>query len=287
MVVDIPLVANICTIASFVLMIVIYLWPNASDLWKRIRPRIAYVLRAIFLISLGLSLGFIMSGRLIRNTNLGQTQPQQIILSSNARVFSFDDRTANGWKPLQWDTGWNLFTKTSDLDVVESNFSLGNHSGPFLKYSLHLTADGNGSYRGRSGIYLPTDDAKIIGIMADVYYLSDPGYGDKTVMSGFVVDDQVTFNEDFAKKLEPNKWNTLIWSLYAPVFWGDTTISEEWEGFQGLFGNAKENMWPGRRLDETAISRIGIQFFVLAQSNPEEFNGTVYIDNIVVIYRSP
>jgi hypothetical protein len=87
------------------------------------------------------------------------------------------------------------------------------------------------------------------------------------------------------QKLIPNRWNTIVWSLYGPVWWSAEDKGKKWEEFKELFGDIGAAMWPGLRLDHNKIDSIGVQFYVYTEDGPKEFKGTAYIDNIVLIYR--
>jgi hypothetical protein len=219
---------------------------------------------------------------------LPATGQNEVILSKHAEVFSFDDENTGGWKPLEWDTGWIVYEKSGDIEVVGKDFVLDGHSGPFLKYPLDLESEGLYAFLKRNAIYQPVDD-KVIGILANVYYESREEYSFEAIHAGFVVSRRVgekeVRNEDYAKQLIPDRWNTIVWSLYGPVWWAGEDKSEKWGEFKGLFGDEGGNMWPGALLDQTEIDKIGIQFFLYTDDGPKRFKGTAYIDNIALIYR--
>lgn len=218
--------------------------------------------------------------------NLPSSTNNRVVYSPNASISHFDNATndndTEGWQPFS-DEG--IYIKTSDLNVVHKKLD-GIESG-MLQYSLNLQFDRTGTLNQRNAVYYPMDKGKVIGIIANVYYESDFGSSDKMVYGGFFANGTFGFTEDYLKKLEPNKWNTLVWSLFGPVYWdmSDTEVTEKWQAFKDLIWEPGNYLHPGNRLDEVALDRIGIQFFVGAKDNPEKFNGTVYIDNIILIYR--
>jgi hypothetical protein len=217
-----------------------------------------------------------------------ETPFNKLILSKHAEFFDFDDGKTSGWRPFAWDTGWVVYEKSGDIEVVGKAFVLDDHPGPFLKYPLDLESEEHYAYLKRNAIYKPVD-GKVIGIIANVCYESEDAYSLEEIYAGFVIPYRVgekeLSNEDYVKKLIPNRWNTIVWSLYSPVWWGREEMSEKWSEFIELFGDEGANMWPGRRLDHVKIDKIGIQFFVHTEGGPRQFKGTAYIDNIALIYQ--
>ncbi len=210
--------------------------------------------------------------------------PENLILSNNTEIFNFNDETLNGWKPLEWDTGWVIYETSGNLEIVKK--SLDHHKGTFLKYPLHLKSKGLYEYLIRNAIYKPIDET-VIGILANIYYESEQTSSFEKIYAGFVVPYMPGRNEGYLKPLIPNKWNTLVWSLYGPIWWDGDNKKEKWKEFKELLGDENYALHPGRRLDDTKIESIGIQFYVTAKEEnvPTEFRGTAYIDNIILIYR--
>ena len=210
------------------------------------------------------------------------------ILSKYAEIFDFDDGNTSGWKPFEWDSGWVVFEKSGDIGIVEKDFILEGHSGPFLTYPLDLESEERYAYVNRNAIYRPVDE-EVIGILANIFYESDEGYEHEKIEAGFVVPYEVggktLHTEDYMKILVPNSWNTIVWSLYGPVWWYGAEEDKKWGELKELFGDEGVSMWPGRRLDHNKIDSIGIQFLVYTEGGPKQFKGTVYIDNIALIYR--
>lgn len=214
--------------------------------------------------------------------------PEGFILSKYAEIFDFDDGDTSGWKPFEWDAGWVVYEKSGDIGIVEKDFVLEGHSGPFLEYPLDLESEERHAYLNRNAIYKPLDE-EVIGILANIFYESDEGYEHEEIMAGFVVPYEVggkaLRREDYMKKLVPNSWNTIVWSLYGPVWWDDEEKDKKWGELKQLFGEEGASMQPGLRLDHNKIDSIGIQFLVYTEGGPKQFKGTAYIDNIALIYR--
>ncbi len=172
--------------------------------------------------------------------------------------------------------------------MVDKEFVLDGHNGPFLKYPLDLEAEEQYASLKRNAIYYPANE-KVTGIVANIFYESEDAYSHEEIYAGFVVpyrvDGKELRNEDFMQKLIPNRWNTIIWSLYGPVWWGSEDKDEEWNELKELFGDEAANLYVGRRLDHIEIEKIGIQFLVTTESGPKQFKGKAYIDNITLIYR--
>lgn len=214
-----------------------------------------------------------------------------VFLSEFVEIADFDEGNSEGWRPFAWDSGWVDYVDSGNVEVVESDFVLDGHSGPFLKYPLELKAEDIYASTIRNAIYKPTDK-KIIGIIANVFYESDPHYSLEEIRAGFVVpfrvgDGELLRNEDYLKKLTPNKWNTIIWSLYGPVWWDSKDKDQAWNSLKDLFGDGAYNLQVGRHLYDVKIEKIGIQFIVNSEGGPKEFKGTAYIDNIVLVYEHP
>ncbi|MCB0210101.1 MAG: hypothetical protein KDJ52_12265 [Anaerolineae bacterium] len=218
------------------------------------------------------------------------SESREIFLSEYVETFTFDEQGLEGWKPFIWNTGWINFVDSGSLEVVDKNFTLDGHSGPFLKYPLDLATEDEYASTKRSAVYQPVD-SKVIGIVANVFYKSEPQYSREEVRAGFIISYDVNGDrlrtEDFLKKLTPNKWNTIVWSLYGPVWWAEEDKEKKWEEFKELFGTENYNLQVGRHLHDTKIEKIGIQFLVNSEGGSEEFKGTAYIDNIVLIYEHP
>lgn len=215
----------------------------------------------------------------------------KIILSEYTEIFNFDDGGASEWKPFVWDAGWVDYVDNGNVEVMGSDFVRDGHSGPFLKYPLDLKAEDIYASTIRNAIYKPIDK-KIIGIVANVFYESDPHYSLEEIRAGFVVpfrvgNGELLRNEDYLKKLTPNKWNTIIWSLYGPVWWASKDKDEAWNNLRDLFGDEAYNLQVGRDLHDEKIEKIGIQFIVNSEGGSKEFKGTAYIDNIVLVYEHP
>jgi hypothetical protein len=213
--------------------------------------------------------------------------PGNVFLSDQVEIYDFEDGGASGWEPLDWDTNWIRFKRSGDLVVTGPDVTLDTHSGPFVQYRLDLESEGAGAYLDRSAISHPLT-RRLIGISAEVYYESDPQFSAEEVYAGFAVpywaNSKQLVNEDFVKRLVPNRWNTITWSLFGPVFWGDENKDAAWTALEEAFGDEAADLNLGRRLDGISLDWISIQFYVDAPDAPRRFQGTVYIDNIVLIY---
>jgi hypothetical protein len=174
--------------------------------------------------------------------------------------------------------------------ILTDDVTIGNRPGPFLKYPLDLKSEKRDEYLQRNAIfYRPLSGKHIIGIIANIYYVSEDEHALKKVRGTFVApfeaNDHTLMQENFSQQLLPNKWNTIVWSLYSPVWWSAGEKDMKWGELVELFENEAEGLHPGRRLDNRTIDWIGIQFYVQAEDEPEEFKGVVYLDNIAIIYQ--
>jgi hypothetical protein len=216
-----------------------------------------------------------------------------VFLSEHLETLGFDSGTTDDWKPLEHNPGWMAYDKAGDIDVTSlAGSRCGNQTGQFLKYPLRLKSE-SGGYKSRNAIYRPTDGAKIAGIIANVCYTSDPGFGGETIIGGFIAEDKTTIHESDTRRLDPNTWNTLVWSMDSPHFWAsDGQKDAKWQTLRETFPfNERGDLFVYQWLDNTGVDRIGIQFYVWTDSSSresevsaKEFRGTAYFDNIVVLY---
>ena len=214
----------------------------------------------------------------------------KVILSKQTEIFSFDSGNTGEWKSFEWSDGWLTFKKSGVTKVTDEDFTLDGHKGSFLQYPLDLESQDKYTYLTRNAIYKLVND-EVIGIVANVYYESEEGYNLEEILAGFVIPYKIGPNElvheDYLKNLVPDRWNTIIWSLYSPVWVGDQEKEKKWLEYLALQGDNGVNLQPGRRLDNIKIDGIGIQFLVNTEGGPKQFKGTVYFDNITLIYRRP
>lgn len=219
-------------------------------------------------------------------------QTDSDFLSERVETYRFANQSTDGWKPFDLDLGWMAYDKSGDLAITSGytglNSRCGGRIGQFLRYPLDLESENSG-YKSRNAIYRPTDSTKTAGIIAQVCFTSDPGFGGRQIIGGFIAEDKTRIHESHTWKLEPNTWNTLVWSMDSPHYWAqDAQKDAKWQALQETFpADERNNLFVYQRLDNTGIDRIGFQFYVWPDGDSQKFKGTAYFDNIIIVYANP
>lgn len=207
----------------------------------------------------------------------------------NAKLFSFENKSTDNWWAWDYDTEWIEYKRNDPVRVGKMKH-IPNGNGEYLIYRLDLSGE-NKRDLDRNALFFPlnVESPPLVGISAQIYYEGNPGFNEP-VYAGFVAQGEAT-GESHMRELIPDTWNILVWDFDAPFWWDETEnpeINERWKAFKDLFDEDKQRyMQPGLKFDDVTVERIAIQFSTKSGGPRVDFEGTVYVDDILLIYKEP